>query len=457
MGFYNIYIHQLFKDTFVIALDQNQIDRAVTSYLEGESSVKINGVTYDITQASSFCIYTISPDPAFGSKEDIEWNLRKYLRVDGLKNFTEEFLKKFGVNITDELTHGLGWGEGKTQIKNAKPLLSEKKMGKIFISHATKNHKIITQFCDLILNNALNINLSKEVFNTSLEGSKPKTGEDFRVSIKEELFNAKVVLQFISKEYKESEVCLNEMGAAWVLSNKVIPIIINRDEYEVGFIHSTTQQCQLHDKQSILNLIDDLKEGGIIGDFISSRLNKKVDEFLEWLNKQEQIDKDEIIIGKGLSNLDKFESDLMFIGDPITKVSTDPIFNTKTGNFFKVNEHRTIYFVMDNKLCPIPDDYTRYFLGYNHSTKTNKIFISELSIKGHIGKPIKSILNEQILYNEQEKSLWLIINDMKHHINQFTYDLLLKANKEFKTRVVSADHLNELMEGNEFDLKGTTA
>ena len=160
--------------------------------------------------------------------------------------------------------------------------------GKIFISHSSKDTKIANAFCELILEQGLNVNLSKDVFSTSLALSKPISGEDFRDRIKRELISAKMVLQFISHNYKASEVCLNEMGAAWVLNATVIPLIIEPESYDVGFIHSTDQQIQLNKKKDILQLISDHETNFTQDKFNHSRLDTKIDDFLKILTEELQ-------------------------------------------------------------------------------------------------------------------------------------------------------------------------
>lgn len=166
-----------------------------------------------------------------------------------------------------------------------KNVTSSEKHGKIFISHSHKDQFIVGKFVDLILDNGLNIDTGSKVYCTSLDGSKPKTGIDFKNSIKEGLITAPVVLQFLSKSYKSSEVCLNEMGAAWVLSDNVFPLVVDSDQYDIGFIHSTNQQAQLHTKSDILKLTDELKDLGLWGENVKhSRLNTKIDEFISYVH-----------------------------------------------------------------------------------------------------------------------------------------------------------------------------
>jgi hypothetical protein len=85
----------------------------------------------------------------------------------------------------------------------------------IFISHSSKDEAIVKLFTDKILQLGLHIGLDK-IFCTSIQVTTIATGEDFRTVIKERLMKATHVIQIITPNYKESEVCLNEMGAAWV-------------------------------------------------------------------------------------------------------------------------------------------------------------------------------------------------------------------------------------------------
>jgi hypothetical protein len=72
------------------------------------------------------------------------------------------------------------------------------------------------------------------------------------------LKGAKAVIQIISENYKQSEICLNEMGAAWVFSTNVIPFIVPNVRFDtVGFIHGTTQLLQLNNEGDLFKFQDD--------------------------------------------------------------------------------------------------------------------------------------------------------------------------------------------------------
>ena len=126
----------------------------------------------------------------------------------------------------------------------------------IFISHSTKDEFIIKAFVDIILDNGLTIEPTN-IYCTSLDGMKTESGEDWRDDIKDKLKNAKVTFLIITPNYKESEICLNEMGAAWVLSSKVIPLIVDPINYEsVGVIMNVRQIEKLHEEKSLDRIKD---------------------------------------------------------------------------------------------------------------------------------------------------------------------------------------------------------
>src|SRR5260221_4510442 len=95
-------------------------------------------------------------------------------------------------------------------------------MKRVFISHASKDKEIVDAFIDDLLVNVLAIKIT-DVFCTSTDGTKILSGEDWRNQIQENLKGAKITFLIITPNYKESEICLNEMGAAWGLSGKTIP------------------------------------------------------------------------------------------------------------------------------------------------------------------------------------------------------------------------------------------
>lgn len=152
----------------------------------------------------------------------------------------------------------------------------------VFISHSSNDEKIVKSFVDLILDNGLSIKPTN-IFCTSLDGMKIKSGEEWRDHIKERLINAKVTLLIITPNYKESEVCLNEMGAAWVLNGAVIPLAVEPIDYKsVGVIMEVKQIEKILDEKALDRIKDIVREKLNIDpkDIPSDRWTTKKNEFI---------------------------------------------------------------------------------------------------------------------------------------------------------------------------------
>ncbi len=162
-----------------------------------------------------------------------------------------------------------------------------KDMGKkIFISHSGKDKDIAEAFVDLILHGGLSVPIN-EIFCTSTEGTKIKSGDDWRKSIKNNIGSAKINFLIISPNYKESEVCLNEMGAAWMTDSIVLPLIVPPINLKtVGVIQEPNQIEKLLDESS-LDRIKDIVQAQIDIDnslIKSDRWTSKKKEFIIRIN-----------------------------------------------------------------------------------------------------------------------------------------------------------------------------
>lgn len=162
------------------------------------------------------------------------------------------------------------------------------KAGKaIFISHASPDKAITQDFIDLILVGALGVGI-ETIFASTIEGTKIESGDDWRDSIKENLKTAKITFIIITPHYKESEVSLNEMGAAWVLSGKTLPVIVDPINYKtVGVIQQPNQIEKLLDEGSLDRIKDIVQaELEIPNEKIKSdRWTQKKKEFIKKLKK----------------------------------------------------------------------------------------------------------------------------------------------------------------------------
>ncbi len=101
---------------------------------------------------------------------------------------------------------------------------------KIFISHSSEDKELVLMFVDL-LTQGFHID-KNEIFCTSMDNSL-RVGEDFIISIKENLHDSEIVLFLITPNYIASKFCIMEMGAAWALKNNIVPIIVPPLDYNV--------------------------------------------------------------------------------------------------------------------------------------------------------------------------------------------------------------------------------
>lgn len=155
---------------------------------------------------------------------------------------------------------------------------------KVFISFSNKDNLILQSFVDHYLKLGLQLKNS-EISCTGIEDSKPETGDDFRFWIKKEIEEADLIFLLISRNYKNSEVCLNEMGATWILNKKVIPLLLPPIDYShVGFLHQYNQILKIESRDDLFKLWDDLKGWFKDRSISHSHLNSQIDKLHKELN-----------------------------------------------------------------------------------------------------------------------------------------------------------------------------
>lgn len=163
-------------------------------------------------------------------------------------------------------------------------------MKKVFVSHAIKDKAIIDWFVDDLLVGVLNIK-TNDIFCISTEGMKIKSGEDWRNQIRENIISAEIIFLIITPHFKQSEVCLNEMGAAWVSSGKVFPLITEPINFRtVGVIQESNQIEKLLEETSLDRIKDEIQVILKIParEIQSDRWTSKKKEFIRKVNKHIQ-------------------------------------------------------------------------------------------------------------------------------------------------------------------------
>lgn len=157
---------------------------------------------------------------------------------------------------------------------------------KIFISHSSKDIDYVKSFVENILLLGLDIP-SDRIFCSSMEGQGVKSGQYIPDRLKEEINKSSLALLFVSKNYKSSEICLNEVGAAWATLKKesVIPILLPNTEFsELGFLDLSRLGLKCYEREGILKLIQDCKDE-LNPSFNLEKLHKKIEDYLSEINK----------------------------------------------------------------------------------------------------------------------------------------------------------------------------
>lgn len=125
---------------------------------------------------------------------------------------------------------------------------------KVFISHSSADKAIIDSFVDNVL--IMGLGLSKnEIAYTSNEVYGVAPGDDISKYIKDNIEASEIVLLMISDNYKQSEVCLNEMGAAWALEKNFVSVLLPDTGYDkLGWLTNLQKAIRINQKDQIISL-----------------------------------------------------------------------------------------------------------------------------------------------------------------------------------------------------------
>ncbi len=125
---------------------------------------------------------------------------------------------------------------------------------KVFISHSSDDKELILSFIKRVLILGLGLPKDDVVF-TSDENYGIEPGGDIPQYIKRNIAHANVVLIMISHGYKKSEVCLNEMGAAWALDRNIIQVLLPDADFDnLGWLINLKKAIRLNDKKQLISL-----------------------------------------------------------------------------------------------------------------------------------------------------------------------------------------------------------
>ena len=193
---------------------------------------------------------------------------------NGGYNFKREF--------KSELTKGIGVLESIVETKNigvseqVKPNhnLSMSKPPKIFISHKTEDKPFVDELIKM-LEFIVGPN-TKRIFCSSAGGYDIKPGRDILSELERQFEENEIIFVIVhSPRYYTSPICLNEMGAAWILGNRFFSFLTSDCPFSIlkGVIDSKYISIKVNDPQEtvvsklnafkdyLLDLFDVDKEG----------------------------------------------------------------------------------------------------------------------------------------------------------------------------------------------------
>ncbi len=167
-----------------------------------------------------------------------------------------------------------------SEAKDSNTKLLTMKKNYIFISHSSKDKVIVNSFFENIIRLGLDIS-KNDVFYSSHPSTGISTGEDIPDSIKDALNKMTLFIQYISDDYKASEVCLNEMGAAWIKlpKNRIITLKApNLGFSDLGFLNIQRIGLCIEKKEDLLAITRDYKD---LFDFDPADYNEKIHKFIK--------------------------------------------------------------------------------------------------------------------------------------------------------------------------------
>ena len=131
---------------------------------------------------------------------------------------------------------------------------------RVFISHSSKDKQYVTDFINHILCLGIGLN-PDDIFCTSIEDMTMRNGEDIRMHIQENIRSAEYSFLLISDNYKDSEICVNEMGAVWAYdANVKLFLLPNTSFSSIGWLCDTRKADKLADSVALDRLYKEMIE-----------------------------------------------------------------------------------------------------------------------------------------------------------------------------------------------------
>lgn len=159
---------------------------------------------------------------------------------------------------------------------------------KVFVSHASADKDLVSLFIDRVIVAGSGVKL-EDIMYTSRGDTGVVNGEDIPETIKKGILECGLFFMMVSDNYRNSEVCLNEMGASWMRSDLVRKIIVlpNTGFDKIGWLLSLKKGTKIDDSEGLDMIHDEVVH--LAGASIKTATwNRIKAEFLAGLTKTEK-------------------------------------------------------------------------------------------------------------------------------------------------------------------------
>ena len=273
-------------------------------------------------------------------------------------------------------------------------------MAKVFISHSSKDKDIVSLFKDIILKSGIGLT-DKDIFYTSSPETGVPIGENIPLYIKKNLKECDFVFLMISENYKKSEVCLNEMGAAMVWGNKYIPILLYNYKFDkVGWLIDRDLCIRIDDEERLDEVRDTFAKSAISTS--TNVWNRSRNEFLYHLAQKTKPNEDSN--AKGLldyqldvkKNQDIYKEKVEYINEIVSNYTKKAkFFIEKHNSSQNLQERKTALEELANILNSWADDIEKVFPMLCESLKKSINIVEDiLKIKTLSSTDIESWIKE---------------------------------------------------------------
>lgn len=129
---------------------------------------------------------------------------------------------------------------------------------RVFISHSSQDKEIVSSFIENILVAGCGLR-QEDIMYTSCEDMGVGNGEDIPMAIKKGIQECQLFLMMVSEHYRSSEVCMNEMGAAWItdsIQKRCILLLPDVGFDKMGWLLSLSKANKLNEEDGLNHFHD---------------------------------------------------------------------------------------------------------------------------------------------------------------------------------------------------------